>query len=100
MSPVRLELAKAVASESAMEDLKSKSKSVFLVSLTGLISYEPTEQDLSLMHFPRNMGKKLSLYKAIHQKYVESLEHVAEVNNTPLIDLHDLAADPEIRAKL
>ncbi len=43
---------------SLIKKLESRNCTVYLLTLAGLISFSPTEAELSLMHFPRNIGKK------------------------------------------
>lgn len=80
-----------------IQQLKQQGTLVYLLSLPGLITNDPTNEELKIMHFPRNTGKKLQIYKAIYKKYASTLEKVSMDTNTPIIDLCELIKTAEQR---
>jgi len=76
---------------------KAGGSTVFLVSLASVLTHPPTPDDLAIMHFPRGMGRKLALYRAVYDRYRLSLEEVARATGTPIIDLSEVIRDPAIR---
>lgn len=70
--------------------LQDDGSKVYLLTLAGLITYEPTKEEILRMHFPRGMGKKLEIYKAVYQKYCEALDRVAKKTGVSVIDLRKL----------
>jgi len=76
---------------------KAGGSTVFLVSLASLLTFDVQASDLEIMHFPRGLGRKLSLYQIIYEKYVSSLDAVARATTTPIIDLSELIRDPAER---
>ena len=83
--------------ETLVRKLKDRGSVVYLVVCAGLITYPPTPDELRRMHFPRGMKKKLAIYKSVYVKYTESLERVAGITRTPLIDLRELIRGAEER---
>lgn len=73
--------------ETLIRRLQEAEASTFLISLTGLIALDPDEQEIAIMHMPRNLGRKLSLYKAIHSKYQQALLKVSRQTGTPIVDM-------------
>src|SRR4030095_296267 len=82
---------------SLIKKAKAQGSFIYLLSLTGLITYSPTEEELERMHFPRNMGKQLAVYKAVYEKYLDALKKVAEETQTPIIYLDKLIETPKQR---
>jgi lysophospholipase L1-like esterase len=80
-----------------VQESQKAGSEVRLISLTSLLTHEPTPEDLAKMHFPRNTGRKLAIYQRIYEKYVASLEKVATELNVTMIDLSPLVADPADR---
>ena len=83
--------------ESLIAQLRTAGSDVYLIGLAGLVTGTPTDEELSRMHFPRNMNKKLALYKAVYDKYAASLANVARRTDTPVINLGPLIRTPEQR---
>jgi lysophospholipase L1-like esterase len=73
-----------------IEKLKEQGSEVYVLTLAGLITYTPTGEELSRMHFFRGMEKKLELEKAVYNKYEKALEKVSKDTDTPIIDLRKL----------
>jgi lysophospholipase L1-like esterase len=82
---------------SIIQKSKLQGSIVYLISLTGRLSYPPTEEDRKIMHFPRNIRKHLKVYQTIYDKYVYSLKKVSAETQTPIIDLDELIKTPEER---
>jgi lysophospholipase L1-like esterase len=82
---------------SLVQKAKADGSMVYLLSLPGLITYPPTEEELQIMHFPRNMKKKLAVYKAVYDKYLYTLQRVAAETKTQMIYLDQLIKKPELR---
>ena len=80
-----------------IEKLKVQGSSVYLVSLAGLITHEPTKDELERMHYPRGMNRKYEIYKAVYDKYQDALEKVAINTEIPIIDLRTLIDKPDKR---
>lgn len=77
---------------------KQKGSEVLLISLTGLISLEEwNEDDINKLYFPRNLGKKIKLYKAIHQKYEQALNKVSTLLGVKVIDISALIKNAKLR---
>jgi lysophospholipase L1-like esterase len=70
---------------------------VYLLPLVGLLTYPPTDDELRIMHFPRNLGKKLEVYRAVYDKYVKSVYQVADDTSTPVLDLSEIIKTPDQR---
>lgn len=81
--------------ETLIRNLEGNGTRPYLVSLTGLVSYDESEQEVQLMHFPRNLGKKLSLYQGIYEKYQLALHNVASSTDTPIVDLTERVRDED-----
>lgn len=82
---------------SLIQDLKKKGAAVYLISPVGLITYHPTNDEIRRMHFPRNIKKKLAIYKAVYTKYMAALEEVSINNRAPIIDLREIIQSEEQR---
>ena len=82
---------------SLIHKAKTDQSLVYLLSLPGLITYPPTEEELQIMHFPRNMKKKFAVYKGVYDKYLSALKKVAADTRTQIIYLDQLIKTPEQR---
>ena len=80
-----------------IEKSKAQRSLVYLLSLPGLITHSPTEEELGRMHFPRNMRKHLASYKAVYEKYLHALRQVSAETKTPIIHLDELIRTPAQR---
>jgi lysophospholipase L1-like esterase len=76
---------------------RSDGSTVFLVSLSSLLTHAPEADDLAIMHFPRGLHRKLAVYQGIYHQYSATLEGVAHSTDTPVIDMTDLVGDPATR---
>jgi lysophospholipase L1-like esterase len=87
--------------ENNLTSLIRKSKAhgslVYFLSLPGLITYRPTEEESKRMHFPRNIRKHLRAYKAVYEKYLAALKTVSTETQTPIIYLDNLIETPQQR---
>ena len=83
--------------KSLITKLREGGSAVYLIAPTGLITNPPMDHEIKRIHFPRNMGKKLELYRAVYDKYVQSLEKIAQDTQTPVIDLKGLIRTPADR---
>ena len=70
---------------------------VYLISLIGLTSYNPTESEFSKMYFGRGYKRKYRLYQRVHMKYQEVLNEVSQNTKTPIIDFSNVIKDVEDR---
>ncbi|MFA5196677.1 MAG: GDSL-type esterase/lipase family protein [Bacteroidales bacterium] len=80
-----------------IEKLKNQGSLVYLITLPGLITYNPTNDELKRMYYGVGMNNKFALYKAVYNKYHKVLEEVAASTNTPTIDLREIIKSPEQR---
>lgn len=80
-----------------IQDLKKKGADVYLIAPAGLVTYNPTDDEIRKIHFPRGMKRKLSLYKAVYASYMRALEEVAVNNDAPLVDLREIIRTEEQR---
>ena len=83
---------------SLVEKLKNDGVSVYLVDLTGLLNYDNiTDKEIQKIIFPRGTKRKLSLFKALFEKYQHALDSVSQTTVTPLIDLPSLISTTKDR---
>lgn len=82
---------------SLVQKAKAQKSGVYFLSLPGLITHSPTEEELTRMHFPRNMRKHLAVYKAVYEKYLHVLKKVSAETLTPIIYLDELIKTPAQR---
>lgn len=75
---------------SLIQGLKKEGAVVYFIRPVGLITYNPTSYEIRKIHFPRNMKKKLAIYRAVYSKYMAALEEVSLDNRIPIIDLREI----------
>jgi lysophospholipase L1-like esterase len=80
-----------------IEKLKDQGSSVYLLSLAGLMTYTPTNDELARMHFGRGMNKKLEILMEVYNKYQDALGKVSISTETTIIDLRKLIKTTEQR---
>ena len=82
---------------SLIQKSQEQGSTVYLLSLASLLTHSPTEEELKVMHFPRNTKKQLKVYQAIYHNYLEHLEKVSAAMQAPIIYLDELIKTPEQR---
>lgn len=82
---------------SLIQKLKKQGTAVYLVSLAGLNTYSPTNDELNRMGFARGTHKKLAIDKAVYIKYMAAVEEVHKNTETPIIDLRETIRSEEQR---
>jgi len=70
--------------------LQLKGSKTFLVSLVGLTSYSPTEDEFERMTFGRGFKRKYEIYKSVHDQYQIALEKLSNETESPLISINDV----------
>ena len=77
--------------------LKSRGVSVYLVTLPGLVTYDPIDDEIRKMYYGPGMKNKLAIYQSIYGRYQEVLLEVARHTGTPTIDLRKLIKSSDRR---